>query len=225
MRSIALFPCSYTDSAMILGELATALRLKVYTDEMLFSDISERFGVPKKILRRMIFGTVQSRDDNPYEKEIFIDLARRTLFAQRKMFLTRRMFFGLHTTLLDPELARVIKVLVYDDERIRVKRAMRQEGFSRIVAREIVRKHDQKVSVLPKFLFRKEAYDRSLYDVVIQRGTKDAMEVTRQIIQHYNDIESWFGHYQGSPTYAVADGSSLSSGSDTATRDVSVSML
>lgn len=225
MRSIALFPCSYTDSAMIIGELATALRLKVYTDEMLFTDISEQFGVPKKILRRMIFGTAQSREGNPYEKEIFVDLARRTLATQRKLFLTRRMFFGLHTTLLDPQLARVLKVLVYDDERLRVKRAMRQEGFSRIVAREIIRKHDQKVSVLPKFLFHKKAYDRSLYDVVIQRGTKDATEVTRQIIQHYKDIESWFTHYQGIPPYAVADSNSLSGGSGMATRDISASML
>lgn len=225
MRSIALFPCSYTDSAMIIGELATALRLKIYTDEMLFSDISERFGVPKKTLRRMIFGTAQLRNGNPFEKEIFIDLARRTLAAQRKQFLARRMFFGLHTTLLDPQLARVLKVLVCDDEELRVKRAMRQEGFSPIVAREIIRQHDQKVSVLAKFLFNKEAYDRSLYDVVIQRGTKDALEVTRQIIQHYNDIESWFTHYQGIPPYAVAESHSLPGGLSLATGGVSASML
>jgi len=132
-------------------------------------------------------------------------LARRTLAAQRKLFSGRRMFFGLHTTLLDPQLARVLKVLVYDDEGQRVKRAMRQEGFSRIVAREVVRQHDQRASALTRFLFCKEAYDRSLHDVVIQCGTKAALEVTAQIIQHYNDIESWFTHYQGTLPYAAAD--------------------
>ena len=225
MRSIALFPCSYTDGAMIIGELAAALRLKIYTDEMLFADISERFGVPKKTLRRMIFGTAQSRNGNPFEKEIFVDLARRTLAAQRKLFHRRRMFFGLHTTLLDPQLARVLKVLVYDDEGRRVKRAMRQEGFSRIVAREVVRQHDRKASVLPQFLFHKEPYDRSLYDVVIQHGTKDAVEVTRQIIQHYNDIESWFVHHQGAPPFAVADTSSPYGGAGMTSRDASVSIF
>lgn len=205
MRSIALFPCSYTDGAMIIGELSTALRLRVYTDEMLFADISERFGVPKKTLRRMIFGTAQSPNGNPFEKEIFIDLARRTLASQRKLFSGRRMFFGLHTSLLEPQLARVLKVLVYDDEGHRVKRAMRQEGFSRIVAREVVRQHDQKASAWTQFLFHKDAYDRSLHDVVISSGAKDALEVTGQIVQHFNDIESWFAHYQGAPPYAVAD--------------------
>ncbi len=212
MRSIALFPCSYTDGAMIIGELATALRLKVYTDEMLFADISERFGVPKKTLRRMIFGTAQLPSGNPFEKEIFFDLARRTLAAQRKLFSGRRMFFGMHTSLLDPHLARVMKVLVYDDEECRIKRAMRQDGFSQVVAREIVKQHDQKVSAWTRFLFHKDAYDRSLHDVVIPSGAKDALEVTKQIIQHFNDIESWFAHYQGAPPYAVADNYYLAGG-------------
>jgi cytidylate kinase len=209
MRSIALFPCSYTDGAMIIGELATALRLRIYTDEMLFADISERFGVPKKTLRRMIFGRAESRNGNSFEKEIFIDLARRTLAAQRKLYSGRRMFFGLHTVLLDPQLARVLKVLIYDDEGNRIKRAMRQEGFSRVVAREVVRQHDQKVSAFTQFLYHKEAYDCSLYDVVISCKNKDALEVTRQIMQHYNDIESWFTHYQGAPPLAVADAYNL----------------
>ena len=225
MRSIALFPCSYTDSAMIIGELAAALRLKIYTDEMLFADISERFGVPKKTLRRMIFGTAQARNGNPLEKEIFVDLAKRTLATQRKVCHRRRMFFGLHTALLDPQLARVLKVLVYDDEGCRVKRAMRQEGFSRVVAREVVRQHDRKASVLSKFLFHKEAYDRTLHDVVIQRGTKDVLEVTKQIIQHYNDIESWFAHYQGAPPYAVADTYNLYGGAGLAGRGVAANIL
>ena len=212
MRSIALFPCSYTDGALIIGELATALRLKVYTDEMLFVDISERFGVPKKTLRRMIFGTTAARNDNPFEKEIFIDLARRTLAAQRKLSSGRRMFFGFHTLLLDPQLARVLKVLVSDDERHRVKRAMRQEGFSRIVAREVVRQHDQKASTLTQFMFHKDAYDRSLYDVVISRGTNDILEATRQIIQHFNDIESWFAHYQGATPYTAPENCYLGGG-------------
>jgi two-component system, OmpR family, response regulator CpxR len=205
MRSIALFRCSYTDGAMIVGELATALRLKVYTDEMLLADIYERFGVPKKTLRRMAFGTAGARSGNPFEKEIFVDLARRTLAAQRKLFSGRRLFFGLHTALLDGQLARVIKVLVYDDEERRIKRAMRQEGFTRIVAREVVRQYDLKASSLTQFLFQKDSYDSSLHDVVIRHGTKDPLQVTREIVQHYNDIESWFSHIQDASADAASD--------------------
>lgn len=203
MRSIALFPCSYTDGALLVGELATTLRLHIYTDEMLFADISRRFRIPEKTLRRMIFGSARQPDGNPFEKEIFVDLAKRTLAGQRRLFSGRRMFFGLHTSLLDAHLARVIKVLVVDEEERRVQRAMRQEGFSPVAAREVVRRYDRKASAWTRFLFAREPYDPSLYDVVVSGS---GMELIRQIVQHYEDIESWFGHYQEHRPEGVADG-------------------
>lgn len=203
MRSIALFPCSYTDGALLVGELAAALRLKIYTDEMLFSDIAKRFRIAEKTLRRMIFGSARQPDGNPLEKEIFVDLAKRTLAGQKRLSSGRRMYFGLHTSLLDPHLARVIKVLVVDDEERRVQRAMRQEGFTPVVAREVVRRHDRKASAWTRFLFGKEAYDPSLYDVVVSGS---GMELIRQIVQHYEDVETWFSHYQELHPAGVADG-------------------
>ena len=202
MRSIALFPCSYTEGALLVGELSAALRLKIYTDEMLFADISARFSISVKTLRRMIFGSARQPQGNSFEKEIFVDLARRTLAAQRRLFSGRRMFFGLHTSLLDPQLARVIKVLVVDDEERRVQRAMRQECFSVVAAREVVRQHDRKATAWTRFLFGKEAYDPSLYDVVVSGSP---MELIRQIVQHYEDVETWFGHYQQNRSDGAAD--------------------
>ncbi len=202
MRSIALFPCSYTEGALLVGELSAALRLKIYTDEMLFADISARFSISVKTLRRMIFGSARQPQGNSFEKEIFVDLARRTLAAQRRLFSGRRMFFGLHTSLLDAQLARVIKVLVVDDEERRVQRAMRQESFSMVAAREVVRQHDRKATAWTRFLFGKEAYDPSLYDVVVSGSP---MELIRQIVQHNEDVETWFGHYQQNRSDGAAD--------------------
>lgn len=212
MRSIALFPCSYTDGATIIGELSTALRLKVYTDEMLFADISERFGVPKKTLRRMIFGTARTANGNAFEKEIFVDLARRSLAAQRRLLSGRRMFYGLHTTLLDPKVFRVLKVLLLDDEERRVQRAMRQEGVARALAAAFVRQHDLKASAWTEFLCGKKAYDCSLYDVVLSYRNKEVVEITGQIIQHYQDIESWFSHFQQESPEVGADAAYLGAG-------------
>ena len=215
MRSIALFPCSYTDGALLVGELVAALRLKIYTDEMLFADISKRFRIAEKTLRRMIFGSASQPSGNSFEKESFVDLARRTLAGQRRLFSGRRMFFGLHTSLLDPKLARVIKVLVVDKEEKRVERAMRQEGFTEAAAREVVRQHDRRATAWTRFLFNKEAYDPSLYDVVVSGS---GMELIRQIVQHYEDVETWFSHYQELRPEGAADGyfqqAALSEGGD-----------
>ena len=46
-----------------------------------------------------------------------------------------------------------------------------------------------------------------------------------QIIQHYNDIESWFAHYQGAPPYPVADNYNLGSGVGRAGQEASANMV
>jgi hypothetical protein len=61
MRSLALFPCSHTDGAGIIGELSNSLNLRVYTDAMLFADISEQFGVRVEKLQETLLFTGKFR--------------------------------------------------------------------------------------------------------------------------------------------------------------------
>lgn len=63
------------------------------------------------------------------------------------------LHFGLHTSLLDFKKERILQVRVFDDKENRVKRAMQQEGFTEKVARDHVRRHDQKISDWTNFLF------------------------------------------------------------------------
>ncbi len=136
MWSIALFPCSYTDGARIIGELSYSLGLQVYTDEMLFSELSERFGFPIEKAAGLIYGKTPSLHRNTLKKEKNIHLLRCTLMTLRMLSPRRRMFYGLHTSLLDPRIHRVLKVLVIDDDESRVRRAMQQERLSEEVARD-----------------------------------------------------------------------------------------
>ena len=85
---------------------------------------------------------------------------------------------------------RVLKVLVFDDKENRVKRAMQQEGFTEKIARELVQRHDQKVSNWTNFLFHWQAYDRSLYDAVIALQDKDILDITSDITAQFNDFKN-----------------------------------
>lgn len=102
----------------------------------------------------------------------------------------RRLYYGLHTSLLDFKKDRVLKVLVFDDEERRVKRAMQQEEFTEKVAREHIRRHDKKVSDWTKFLVNKEAYDQSLYDVVIPLNNRNSLHIVTDVIELFKDMES-----------------------------------
>lgn len=191
MRSIALFPCSYTDGAGIIGELSATLFLQVYTDEMLFADISKRFGVPVHDLKKTIFGREAEPDGQPSAKGKYITFARLLLDAPAMVLSGRRMFYGLHTALLGPACERILKVLVFDNEERRIRRAMRQEGCREAAAREFIRRHDEKVSRWTRYLFDKDAYDRSLYDLVISYDdNSDLLDITAQIAEKYDTIEN-----------------------------------
>ena len=189
MRSIALFPCSYTDGAGIVGELSAALQLRVYTDEMLFADISRRFGVPVHSLKKTIFGLDSEPCQQSSLKGKYISFARLLLAAPTMVFRQRRLFYGLHTALIGSVRKPVLKILVFDSEERRVGRAMRQEGFKRAVARDYVRRHDEKVSHWTRYLFGKEAYDRSLYDFVITYDNNELLDITGEIAKKYNELE------------------------------------
>lgn len=208
MRSIALFPCSYTDGAGIIGELSAALFLQVYTDEMLFADISKRFGVPVDSLKKTVFGRGAEPDGQPSAKEKYITFARLLLDAPAMVLSGRRMFYGLHTALLGPACERFLKVLVFDNEERRVRRAMRQEGCREAAAREFVRRHDEKVSRWTRYLFGKDAYDRSLYDLVLSYDdNNDLLDITAQIAGKYDTVENRRRSFRATPNFQISENS------------------
>ncbi|MGB3222989.1 MAG: cytidylate kinase family protein, partial [Desulforhopalus sp.] len=167
MQSIALFPCSYTDEAGIIGELSNSLHLRVYTDEMLFYDVSQQFGIQIDKLKRILFSLPMELNRYKLKKEQYVNLLKCTLEARRRLTPGRCIFYGLHTSLLDQKNDRVLKVLVFDDEKGRVRRAMQQERFNEATARDYIRRHDKKVTEWTQLLFNKNPYSQSLYNLVI----------------------------------------------------------
>jgi len=202
MWSIALFPCSYTNGATIIGELIRSLRLPVYTDEMLFSEVSDQFGISAKRLNKITFDRLPTLHRYLIKKEKYINCLKCSLCAQLRSHPKNRLHYGLHTSLLDSQNDQVLKVLVFDDEESRVTRATQQEGFTKKTAREYIRRHDEKVSLWTNFLFQKEAYDRSLYDVVIDLNNSHLLDIANDIIAYFRvtaNLENLFPAYGALP--------------------------
>ena len=187
MLSIALCPCSYIDGARVVGELSNILHLRMYTDELLFLDVSEQFGIPVKDLKKVVFAKTSRMNQFKLEKKRYVNLLKKTLSIQLSSS-GGCLLYGLLTSLLGLENSNVLKVLVFEDGRVR--RAMRQEVLSEKEARHIIKKHDYKVSRWTKFLYSKEAYDSSLYDIAINFGNHDLLDITSVIVQHYRKYES-----------------------------------
>ncbi len=189
MRSIALFPCSYTDEARIIGELSNSLHLRVYSDEMLFSDISEQFGIPVEKLKKILYKRTPDHNRSRLEKIKYINLLKCSLQARKRQSHSGCIFYGLHTSLFDTKNDRVLKVLVFDELEGRVRRAMQQEGFSEEAARNFIIQHDNKAAEWTRFLFHAEPYARSLYHYVITYRNKSLFDIVSGILHRFHEVD------------------------------------
>lgn len=188
MWSLALFPCSYTNGAAMIGELLTTLRLPVYSDSMLFSEVCEQFGIPVADLQKIIYQPLPSQRRYRIKREKYINCMRCSLMAQKMKVEWGCLYYGLLTSLLDYVKCRVFKVLIFDDIKNRVQRAMRQEGFSEKSAWMHIKKSDRTVYDWTRFLFQKPAYDSSLYDLVIPLKRRSLLDLSLEITDCFREI-------------------------------------
>ncbi len=183
MSSIALFPCSFTPVAGIVGELSRSLELRVYGDDDLITDTANRYGTAPEKLKRMMYGGTSVFNQFTLEREIAINHFR-SLLADRLESPDRYLFNGFLASLIPARVTHVLRVLAAENKSARVSHAMEQ-GMSQREAKKAVRLHDVSAYGWTDFLFRKEAYDRSLYDLVIPVAGKTQQDVAAEIIGAY----------------------------------------
>ncbi|PIE65105.1 MAG: response regulator [Desulfobacterales bacterium] len=181
MSSIALFPCLCTPNAGIIDELSTRLDLQVYTDDNLINDTSNRFGNDEANLKKMMFGKTSVFNQFTLEKERTVSMFR-TVLAEKLQEQDRYLFYGFHTLLIPPDVSEVLRVLVVDTRQSRID-CCQKEGLSIKEVKRKVRMHDVSAYSWSDFLSKKEAYDRSLYDLVLPVESRDHKELSDEILK------------------------------------------
>jgi CheY-like chemotaxis protein len=95
------------------------------------------------------------------------------------------LFQGLLTSLIPPQVAHVLRVLIVDKKKSRIARAIK-EGLSENEAKKTVRNHDVSAYNWTDFLFHKEAYDHSLYDLVLPAEDQSPSQLFEEISGCYH---------------------------------------
>ncbi|SDP44814.1 cytidylate kinase family protein [Desulforhopalus singaporensis] len=189
MWSIAIFPCSFTGGATLVGELVNSLQLPVYSDALLFEEVSEQFGIPVEKQKKVILGRRPPLRRYMLRKQQYINCLRCTLDATLDSS-RGRLHYGFHTSLFDITNRRVLRVLVCDDWEDRVKRAVLQEGIGEAAAREMVADNDQQASEWTHFLFGKPPYDTTLHDIVIRVDNRSLLSLVSCIAACFNEFRA-----------------------------------
>ena len=184
MSSIALFPCLSTLDSGIIGELSSTLTLKVYTDDNLFGDTVAKIGGDPERLKKMMYNRTSVFNQFTLEKEKAVNIFRMVL-AEKLAAPEQYLFHGFLTSLIPAEVTEVLRVLVVDKKEGRIERGIKM-GLSKGEAKKKIRNHDISAFSWTDFLFAKEAYDSTLYDLVVPVEAKDHREITKEILSCFH---------------------------------------
>lgn len=185
MSSISFFPCIYSVNADFVDELAHALDLSIYTDEELFRDVADQFGGDVKRLKKIMYCKASVFNQFTLEKEKVINMYRIVL-AQKLLDGDKYLFYGLHTHLIPQNISEVLRVLVVDSKERRIDRGIGEKLPVENVKRQI-KQHDISAFEWTDFLFGKEAYESSLYDLVIPAKPSDQSDLILKIVKYYQN--------------------------------------
>lgn len=184
MSSIAIFPCRHTPAENIAKELANRVTLKMYTDENLISDTAAAFSISEDKLRTAMFGRTSVFNKFTLEREKLINMLKQTLH-QRLNSTDQYLFEGFLTSLIPSRVNHVLKVLVVDAQSDRISYAL-ANGVSEKQAQKSRKEFDKMAYGWTDFLFNKEAYESSLYDLVIPVAQKTEEELVEAIIKCFH---------------------------------------
>jgi two-component system, OmpR family, response regulator CpxR len=180
MPSIALFPQTFTKQDEILRRLSDFLNFPVVTDDHILAGVADEYGVAEEKLRNSMYRKTSVFNQFTLEKERHINLMK-IVIASRLLHLSPCIYVGFHVMLIPRKVTHVLKVLLADDKSERIKQAA-GEGITERDAKRIIKQNDISLYIWTDFLFRKEAVDRSLHDMILPVGKESVERCVKLIV-------------------------------------------
>jgi len=184
MPSIALFFSKFTNEDEIRQKMSSTLNLSIVDDADIFDSVYKK----KLTIRNKLEQAMHRKTSvfNQFTLERERNVAHLKFALAEKLEQKQNVLYCGYTTLLIPhDITHVLKVLVIDNYDLRVQRAVK-EGLSEREAAKIIKAEDLSAHGWSAFLYYKEAFDKSLYDIVIPVGQKSADEVVTLIKENFN---------------------------------------
>jgi len=182
MPTIALFSSTFTNEAEIIGELSTLTGSQVISDKDIIIDASSKYTIDKNKLEQTLYAKMSVFNQFTLEKERCLAYLKSSL-ADMLAQNDRCIYNGIITLLIPARVTHVLKVLVAGNKEQRIERAM-ATGISEKEAKRLIHKHDAGAFELTDFLYKKEAWDPSLYDIVIPADKTPIQAVVQIILEN-----------------------------------------
>ncbi len=184
MPSIALFCSKFTNEEEIRDQLKSLISFEVVSDEDIINDACSKNLAERNKLEQAIYDKTSVFNKFTLEREHNVAHLKSVL-AERMEQKQNVIYYGFTSLLIPHDVTHVLKVLVVDGKSGRIKTA-EAAGVSEGKASKEIRSSDKSVYGWTDFLFQKEAYDPSLYDIVLPAGESSVKEIVALIQKNLN---------------------------------------
>lgn len=183
MPSIALFCSKFTNDDEIKQKLSSLLELNLITDKNIIADAAQKHSVNENRLEQAMYNTTSVFNHFTLERERSISYVKEAL--ANSLEKQDCIFDGFISLLIPSKITHAMKVLLMDNKEQRIKRAI-ATGLSEKESAKLIKKSDQSAIGWADFLFQKNAFDASLYDIVIPVGESTTDEIVQCIKENFS---------------------------------------
>lgn len=181
MAIVAIFSGSYCKGEEIAHRVARHFEYDLIEEELL-NEISQRFGISREKLIRMMTGPPPVLNKFTREREKII-AGLKTVLAEM-IIQDNQLLFGFAGHLLPGTISHVLKICIIANHDYRVRQVIELEGKSEREAEKIIHKDDKERLQWTQFLFDKTPYEESLYDILIPMHDTSMDEAVDIICDH-----------------------------------------
>jgi CheY-like chemotaxis protein len=183
MPSIAMFCCKFTNEDALKEKLTTLLDLSIVSDEDIINDVCDKKLSQRAKLEQCLYKKASVFNAYTLEREHNV-IHLKSAMAERLGPKKNHLYCGFTSLLIPHDITHVLKVLIIDSKENRVQQAI-AEGLTEKNATTIIHSEDQSAYEWTDFLYRKEAFDPSLYDIVIPLEKKSTDQVAAIIKENF----------------------------------------
>lgn len=165
MSIVSITSGIFSNGEQVAEKLASETGSRIIRDSELIEILCQRHNIKTDKAERLLLGKPLVFNQFTHEKE--------RAFAYMKSIIAEFLcedniiFHGFMGHLIPTEVSHVMKVLVIAELRFRVEQSTKDEEISEKEAEKKIHKLDEKALSLTDYLFKKEPWDSSLFDILI----------------------------------------------------------
>ncbi len=183
MPIVSIFYGAHSKAEKVVDELASKTGFSIITDEKVFEKAAQSSPFSKEELERSVYGKSSIFNKFTHEKERCIAWLK-NIIAEHLITCDKCIFTGYLGQLIAKEITHCLKVLIIADADFRKQVAADSEQVTVDSATKILKKSDKSAYRWTQYIYDKDAWDTSLYDIVIPMEKTDLEETTSLIVDN-----------------------------------------